>query len=214
MSTTIEDRLILLLREDGEPYGYWQGLETATGISAQRWRGVYARRQRPTTDMISTVCKMKPQYAFWLATGITDAENGHTAPSNALTFPEMPRQHLSDPWAETYFKLSVGLNDYLYYVAKVDTGDDDARLKASERTLMGAQWWGGELVDAAYSATQDASYQQLIEAREQREKHRKDKMAPVKKPPKGVAADKVPMEDPRTAHQGVRDLLWQPRAGK
>ena len=79
---------------------------------------------------------------------------------------------------------------------------------------MGAQWWGGELVDVAYSVMQDDTYQQLIEAREQREKHRKDKMAPVKKPPKGVTTDKVPMEDPRTAHQGVRDLLWHPRAQK
>ena len=119
---------------------------------------------------------------------------------------------MSDEWAVTYFELSLSLNDYLYYEANIDTEDDDARMKAAERTLMGAQWWGGALVDAAYSVTQDASYTQLVEAREQREKHRKDKMDPVKKSPKGVTIDKVPMEDPRTAHQGVRDLLWQPRA--
>lgn len=214
MSTTIEDRLILLLREDGEPHGYWQGLEERTGISAQRWRKAYARRQRPTPDMIEAICKIKPQYAFWMATGITDAENGHTAPPTALTFPEMPRQHFSQQWAEQYFQKSLTLWSYLFYVAGVDTDNDEARLKAGERTRMDAQWWGGGLVDQAYEALDEKAYQELEEIRTFREKERAQLMKPPKEPAKGIRTSVVPMVDPRTAHQGVRDLLWKPKKSK
>lgn len=208
MSTTIEDRLILLLREDGEAYGYWQGLETRTSISAQRWRGVYARRQRPTTDMISAICRLKPHYAFWLATGITDAANGHTAPVTALTFPEMPRHKLSDPHAEEYFLRSLELNRDLYRAVDPDL-DDDARLKVSETTLVGNQRWGGDLVREAYAVADQTAYRKLLEQHELREKYRQDKTKPPKKPANKDATDKFRLQDPRTAHQGQNDLFWK-----
>lgn len=208
MSTTIEDRLILLLREDCDAYGYWQGLENRTGISAQRWRGVYARRQRPTTDMLAAVGKMKPHYAFWLMTGVTDAANGHTAPVTALTFPEMPRHKLSDPHAEEYFRRSIELSRDLYRVIDPDV-DDDTRLKISETTLVGTQRWGGDLVREAYAVADQTAYRLLVEQHELREKHRHDKLKPPKKPTTKAAGSKFLMQDPRTAHQEQTDLFWK-----
>lgn len=67
----LELRFILLLEaltNNGE-HGAWASLEVRTGVSAQRWRGAYARRQRPTPDMIEAACSLVPQYAFWLAVG-------------------------------------------------------------------------------------------------------------------------------------------------
>jgi hypothetical protein len=211
MSTNIEDRLILLLREDGEPHGYWQALEERTGISAQRWRKAYARRQRPTPDMIEAMCKLKPQYAFWMATGITDAENGHSAPSTALTFPETPRQHIGLHWAERYFQHSIDLVEALYRLGNVDLLDDDERLKASERSRVGSQWWGSNLVDQAYVLAATDEYRELEEIRAQREKERHSATKPPKEPPKGVSVSAMPMVDTRTSHQGLRDLFWKPK---
>ena len=208
MSTTIEDRLILLLRQDGEPHGYWQGLERNTGISAARWRKTYTRQQRPTTDMLSAICRLRPQYAFWLATGITDAANGHTAPVTALTFPEMPRHKLSDPHAENYFLQSLELNRDLYRAVDPDL-DDDSRLKTSETTLVGTQRWGSDLVREAYAVADQTAYRKLIEQHELREKHRQDKTRLPKKPANSAATDKIGLQDPRTAHQGQNDLFWK-----
>ena len=80
METTLEDRFIFVLRADGEPYGYWQRLEGHTGIAAARWRKAYTRQQRPTADMIEALCKLKPQYAFWLVTGADGSGLEHISP--------------------------------------------------------------------------------------------------------------------------------------
>jgi hypothetical protein len=117
MTTTIEDRMILLLNEQSrlapgederpkwalrgafgtllprpEPgRGYLERLTEYTRISVQRWRKVFHRRQRPTPDMIEALARLFPHYAFWLVTGITDAANGHVAPDNAQTFEKSSR---------------------------------------------------------------------------------------------------------------------------
>ena len=211
MSTTIEDRLILLLLSAGEPYGFWQGLEKLTGISAQRWRGVYARRQRPTSDMISAICKLQPQYAFWLATGITDALNGHTAPPTALTFPEMPRSKLNDPFAENYFHLAIQLNEDLHRAAGLEGAAEDVRYIAYELTHVGNSWWATGVAKDAYDIAAQKRYAELMEAHNQREQHRLNKTKPPKKPKHPDLADKLAMPDPRTAHQMENDLFWRPK---
>ena len=113
MSTTIEDRFVLVLRETGEPYGIWQRMEELTGIAAARWRKAYTYQQRPTPDMIQALCRLKPEYAFWIATGITDAEYGHKAPASALTFPEWSGDRASDEPARSYFHASLELLERL-----------------------------------------------------------------------------------------------------
>src|SRR5215217_9421432 len=113
MSTTIEDRFVLVLRETGEPYGIWPRMEELTGVAAARWRKAYTYQQRPTPDMIQALCRLKPEYAFWLATGITDAEYGHKAPESALTFPEWRGDRASDEAARSYFHASLELLDRL-----------------------------------------------------------------------------------------------------
>lgn len=222
MSTTIEDRFILFLREDDEPHGYWQQLEEKTGISAQRWRKAYTRRQRPTPDMIEALCKQKPEYAFWMATGITDAENGHRAPSTAFTFPETPREYPISANSYEYFVESIKLNEYLYYVANVNTEDDEERLRASERIRVGSEWQSSELVKFAYELAASDEYKELQSIRTYREEwreHRKREQgnrdtgketSTIRNMPSGKISLRT-HEDPRTSHQAIRDLFWKPK---
>ncbi|MDH0047838.1 hypothetical protein [Comamonas terrigena] len=214
MSTTIEDRLILLLKEDGEHHGYWQSLEEVTGISAQRWRKAFARRQRPTTDMFAAICKLYPRYAFWLATGITDAINGHVAPQTALTFPE---RLYAGSWAtNSYFKQSLKLADKLYAEGNVDIEDEKQRMYAVERTQPLAHWIASPLLEKAYELSTSEEYKELQELWQQREQDRsellpKSAATPTKQGETG-GPPRTPIlgYDNRTAHQSMFELFFRP----
>jgi hypothetical protein len=202
VSTTLEDRLILTLREGAaiHGHGYWQFLEDLYLISAQRWRKVYKRRQRPTPDMVEALCRSRPDYAFWIATGITDAENGHIAPETALTFPETPQAHRPHPvshdLAVSYFSHSLVLLRRLYEV--VDLDDDESRLAALERISMPGKkgWMSSELANHASAIAETKEYRDLYSMRIEREQCRADW--------KGAS------NDPMGGLQPPKDLFWQP----
>jgi hypothetical protein len=198
MTTTIEDRMILLLNEQarlapGEEErptgplrrafgtllprpvpgrGYLERLTEYTRISVQRWRKVFHRRQRPTPDMIEALARLFPHYAFWLVTGITDATNGHVAPDNAQTFPE--RLYAQSDGASQYFHKSLVLFRRLFEESGVNLKDDHQRMYAAERTRPLAHWHDSPLVDAAYRISQSREYSELHEIWKSREKYRSD----------------------------------------
>lgn len=251
MSTTIEDRVILLLREESgeiqndktdkegvvgkirsalagdEPkragrHGFWESLDRYTGISAQRWRKAYARRQRPTPDMIEALAKMFPAYAFWLATGITDATNGHIAPMTAQTFPE--RLYPNSMETTSYFRLELELLDKLYEEGKVNLSDDKERMYAAERTRPLAHWWDSALCDVAYQIAQSEEYENLKRLWSAREEERNRRIKYISEPenrPWVIARNKHKSDgldaspflgiDPRTRHQDHWDLFYQPK---
>lgn len=251
MSTTIEDRVILLLRdESGENrndaterlgivekikstlggdelkrsgrYGFWETLDRYTGISAQRWRKAYARRQRPTPDMIEALAKMYPDYAFWLATGITDATNGHIAPMTAQIFPE--RLYSNSDTTRSYFRAELELLDKLFEEGKVNLSDDKERMYAAERTRPLAHWWDSALCDAAYQIARSEEYKHLKEQWARREEERIRHLKYIREPenrPWVIARDKEKSDelsgspvlgvDPRTRHQDHWDLFYQPK---
>ncbi len=213
MSTTIEDRLILLLKEDGEHHGYWQSLEEVTGISAQRWRKAFARRQRPTTDMFAAICKLYPKYAFWLATGITDAVNGHVAPQTALTFPE--RLYSDGEATNDYFIQSLKLADKLYAEGNVDIEDEKQRMYAVERTHPLAHWIASPLIEKAYELSTSEEYKKLQKLWQQREQDRSELLQKATTPAsKHSKADEprrtaILGSDDRTAHQSKFELFFR-----
>lgn len=249
MSTTIEDRVILLLRDesgdraveaadkpgiiekikstwtDDTPrlggHGFWENLERYTGISAQRWRKAYARRQRPTPDMIEALAKIFPAYAFWLATGITDATNGHVAPSTAQIFPE--RLYSDSSATKSYFRAELKLLDKLFKEGKVNLSDDKERMYASERTQPLAHWWDSALCDIAYQIATSEEYAELEKLWDEREKERLERIKYIKEPenrPWVTARNKKKPDqltaapflgiDPRTKHQDHWDLFYRP----
>ncbi|KVP85431.1 hypothetical protein WJ95_17925 [Burkholderia ubonensis] len=94
-------------------------LEEETGIPATNWKNVWTGKQRPTAHMIEALARRWPQYAFWLATGLTDAQNGHTAPKAAWTARQPKANVLAEEAAVRYFELKTLIQDDEY-------GPDDA----------------------------------------------------------------------------------------
>lgn len=238
MSTSLEDRVILLLREqsgdiaavdyDGEEkarpllggHGFWERLAERTGVLSRRWRKVYAREQKVTSDMLQAVARLFPSYAFWLATGITDAVNGHLAPSTAQTFPE--RLRVDSPASSAYFRASIELADRLFHEGRVSVEDDAERLYAAERTRPLAHWHDSPLVDVAYQLTDTPEYARLQELWQRREDERALRL--TRKDHKGNRrrAELLPSGaktavlgiDARTAHQHTWDLFYIPAGRK
>ena len=82
LDQSLDDRFILLLQvmQFKEGHGFWKKISDKTGISSKRLRQAYTRTQRPTSDMIEAISIHKPEYAYWMATGFTDKDNGHISP--------------------------------------------------------------------------------------------------------------------------------------
>lgn len=58
----------------------FKALEELSGVRAQTWRSIYEGRQRATEQAILALCKHWPKYAYWLVTGTTDEDHGHSSP--------------------------------------------------------------------------------------------------------------------------------------
>lgn len=211
MSTTIEDRFVLVLRETREPYGIWQRMEELTGVAAARWRKAYTYQQRPTPDMIQALSRLKPEYAFWMATGITDAEHGHKAPISALPFPEWIGERESDEAARQYFHASLELLERLSQEGRVNDKSVDARLHAFGREWVSGHWLGSALVSTAYKLARKPEYEDLKQLRAARHKAQQTETSP--KPPSATRKqDPVPFVDPKTRRQSPSDLYWVTKA--
>jgi hypothetical protein len=216
VSTTLEDRVTLVLREAGEVYGMWQRLEEKTGIAAARWRKAYTFQQRPTPDMVQAICRLRPELAFWIATGITDAENGHKAPASALAFPEWRGTRASDKAAIDYFRASLDLLEVLAAEGKTDSDRQEERLEAFGRRRMKHHWWASSLASVASALTLHGAYKELKRLRKLRESLRSQ--AQTKPARKGAARKSaeagLPTEervDPLTQHLDDSDLYWSPQ---
>lgn len=159
----IEDRMILLLTErKNVGHGFWEWLADTTGIMSRRWRKLYARGQRATSDMVEAMAKVFPQYAFWLVTGVTDATNGHIAPATAQVFPERTRALWAADECEPckrYFELSLALAERAYEMGP------SARSRLSEV--------GSDL-------TEREEYKALIETWKHRESERVSRVAAIR----------------------------------
>ncbi|MFC0349666.1 hypothetical protein [Undibacterium danionis] len=64
----------------------YKELEELTGITAATWRSWWNRGSTPSGELIEAACKLWPNYAFWLVTGITDQYHGHDSPKLSKNF--------------------------------------------------------------------------------------------------------------------------------
>lgn len=190
--------------------GFWKALADGSDISADRWRKVFERKQRATTDILGAIAKRWPQHAFWVMTGITDAANGHIAPTTATTYPE--RAHIGDQHSTNYFRASVALNDQLFVEAHLEKIKFDEPIDLIERTKPFSSYWEGAIATAAYAQAGTESYRILVELWHQRETHRArhTKLITQQRPPI-KDADPVLGQDPRTAHQSPFYLFYDPK---
>lgn len=220
MTTTVEDRAIFLLSFVSESldskHGFWTDLGKASGIETARWRKIFNRRQRITSDMLEALSLQYPQYAFWLVTGITDALNGHVAPKNAQTFPE-PTFSWAAKSSNKYFLASIALLKQLYANANINLNDDNERYAATERKLLHGNWWGSPLLDVAQKIVNSPHYQELKSIHDERE-HERQMIAHnlTSEPALKITHDDfvskmdAMTKDPRTQHQNRHSLFYIP----
>lgn len=55
-------------------------LEKKTGIKRENWSALRNNRTRSNEDHIEAICKLWPEYAYWLTTGLTLPESGQISP--------------------------------------------------------------------------------------------------------------------------------------
>lgn len=237
MSTTIDDRLWLVLlhsapehggllvamarnledlQADGHyaAHGFWKRLAESTGLPSARWRNFFSGNQNATPGMIEAAAKLWPEYAFWLATGVTDAINGHVAPANVLTFPERP--YNQSVWPNFYFRKEIELNAMLFDRANIDCSDPIKRRSAivRMRAALGDPA-EREVVDIAYALCKTDAYGELQKGSKAREQDRTNAIARAKDSASLSSestdeADPFSLIDSRTAHQSKWDLFYKP----
>ncbi|MEM5426120.1 hypothetical protein [Paraburkholderia ferrariae] len=108
-------RILLLIRAVTDDRRRSKELEEQTGIADRHWKNVWALKQRPTAQMIEALARRWPEYAFWLATGITDIPNGHLKPGQRQTTgssPEIDAQIQRElELSQDYFELELLLQE-------------------------------------------------------------------------------------------------------
>lgn len=114
MRSDISRRVIELITAVTPAQKRLPALEKETGISSNNWRNVWKGNQRATVHMLEALGRRWPQYAFWLITGITDEENGHTAPPDAWTCSQERSTTPVELAAKKYFELKIYGQDSIY----------------------------------------------------------------------------------------------------
>lgn len=87
----IHDRLKRIIVAETDEAGRFGWLQKKSRISRNTWQTWWNKDAPPSGSMIEAAARLWPHYAFWLATGITDNEYGHTFPKilpNSTTWPE------------------------------------------------------------------------------------------------------------------------------
>lgn len=112
-------------------------LEEHTGIPRGTWQTFLRRTDAtPGGDMVQAVARLFPRYAFWLASGLTDQDFGHTNPRGSKCFPEHPA-HEDQKRFDDYFSHCMALQMNVYGDGAVMMEEEqrisDDRLKELKR---------------------------------------------------------------------------------
>lgn len=111
----IHERLKTIINAETEEAGRFGWLQRKTGISRNTWQTWWDKEDAPPGGkMIEAAARMWPQYAFWLATGITDSEYGHTAPKELPASRTWPQDSAArTPSAKEFLTHCVHMQDKL-----------------------------------------------------------------------------------------------------
>lgn len=76
----MRERILEIINRVTKSQRKFKHFEELTGISARRWQTLEQGKQRANDEMIEAIGNRWPEYAYWLVTGKTDEEHGHTSP--------------------------------------------------------------------------------------------------------------------------------------
>jgi hypothetical protein len=100
-------------------------LQESTGIKSDIWKNFWFGRREADTAMLQEISRLWPQYAYWLATGSTDAINGHTCPKSAFKIEPNCEQDKSNISDVPYLKAGVQVAKAIEFVEGHDLSEDD-----------------------------------------------------------------------------------------
>lgn len=119
-ANTIAARLKLVVLAQTPDKRRFPTLEVLTGVSENTWRTWWKRGGTPSGALVEGVARAWPEYAFWLATGLTDVEYGHQIPELHISvvgyISNYPEGKLKEEriLAIEYFKVCKELQDSLH----------------------------------------------------------------------------------------------------
>ena len=107
----LRERLKEVLEAETPARGRFSELEriSAHDIPSDTWKSVWYGRQRPTAEMIELVCQTWPQYALWIATGVTEPTSGHEAPGLPGFDTQLQEQRAEHVYSKQLLKGKVWL---------------------------------------------------------------------------------------------------------
>lgn len=151
--TDLRSRLNAITAHHVPGRGRFRVLQEMSGISQDTWKAAWYAKQRPTAEMVQFAARKWPEYAFWLATGVTDQVHGHRAPDNVETYPE-PRYAQRNAAAK-YFRKQIEMlerrdlgeperyEDDVLLASLADSRDADEEAAAREDELEPKRLMGG-----------------------------------------------------------------------
>lgn len=80
MLIDMRHRVVELIDFVTESHRRFKHMEDLTGIKAASWKNTYHKDQRVVQEMVEAIGRTWPQFAYWLVTGKTDEEHGHSSP--------------------------------------------------------------------------------------------------------------------------------------
>lgn len=132
---TIQTRLRAAIETVTDERGRFAELEKLTKVSANSWKSFWHGRQRPTCDMIEAICARWPHYAFWIATGITDAKYGHVNERGEANYPEKRRARRKK--AEEYLEQAAAMRVWKAHCeGNPDASDGDGVMERNDAVRL------------------------------------------------------------------------------
>lgn len=90
----------------------YKEMEKATGINAEKWQNLAAKKQRVTEEMLDAIGRVWPSYSYWVMTGLSDYEHEHLDPGYEEWIDKRARYSQSDQIILTRPPVSETLNTY------------------------------------------------------------------------------------------------------
>ncbi|WP_293932751.1 hypothetical protein [Iodobacter sp.] len=126
-SREIKERLLQIIHTCTTSHRRLKLLEESTSISSERWKNMLAGKQQPTADMIQAIARQWPQFALWLATGITDSQHGHISPAEGYEFEINLRQDPARKSANAYLRRKVEILETMFMEERSELLDNESR---------------------------------------------------------------------------------------
>jgi hypothetical protein len=124
----ISTRLMYIITEETSENGRFGWLENATGIGRKTWQAWFSRSSMPSGNMLEAAGRLWPQYAFWLVTGMTDEDYGHTRPIRSKSLE--PRKSTARMRFKEYFEFFA----HMQYVMYGDTNETETEKEKTKKT--------------------------------------------------------------------------------